>query len=407
LQVAKYAQDFFKDRRCPRKFERKRRGLPAAQVFQVEPIKAPLFKLAVQKNEKLAIEAFKGILTYSGAGGAPAQSLKNATSIVRRLLRTSLECEELRDEIFFQLVKQTRKCGDMACCLRTWGLFLIIASVMPSTRNSEREIRDHLIHHARSKTRVISDFAQFTYIRFNARCLIGKPEEDLYSFPSELVERIPKEPFEGHACFGVTIAEQLWHQRVRYPNLPIPLILPTIAEVLLEKGACKAEGVFRLSGLQTTVLSLANSLNEGGDPKALFAHATINDLSQLMKHWFMSLPGKLVTIEQASALHTLFGESKDYVTFAESLPTNEHFTLRWMVGLIQELLRSEDTTKMGVKNFAIVLASPITACPVSQDPTTMLKHNVVAQEFLKVLIEEWDTHDVYPLPPECFAPETE
>jgi hypothetical protein len=50
---------------------------------------------------------------------------------------------ELRDEVYMQLIKQTRENPNRPCLLRTWQL-VIVATVFPSTGDSETVIKTHL-----------------------------------------------------------------------------------------------------------------------------------------------------------------------------------------------------------------------------------------------------------------------
>jgi hypothetical protein len=245
-------------------------------------------------------------------------------------------------------------------------------------------------------------FAQFTYIRYNARCVAGKVSDDCGNITPELLTRIPRDPFYGRIVFGASITEQLWSQRLSFPNCPIPLILPGFADILFQKGARTAEGVFRLSGMARSISEFTAALNAGGDPKTVLERATVHDVAQLIKLWFMSLPGRIITPERAGALQTEFEKDKSYIQFMESLPLPEQLSAKYVIGLIQDLLKNEQTTKMGVSNFAIVLGPVMVSMGAGGDQALMMKFNRIAQEFVSFLLENWDTSDIYPLPEDCF-----
>jgi hypothetical protein len=194
FKVAEYASEFFRTQRCTRVFSRKQVRLAAEEVFQAEPIKTPLLLTSPWNVAKQALEYFKLIRAYTGTGGVPPPHPRVGLRTVRVLLKPGADLSDLRDEIFFQLVKQTRKDGEPDCALRTWELLLIVATALPSVRNSESDIKSHLVHHA-----------QFTYIRYT----VGKPMDDAANISPELVARILRDSFERRMCFGVSITEQL------------------------------------------------------------------------------------------------------------------------------------------------------------------------------------------------------
>jgi hypothetical protein len=404
FKVAEYASEFFRNQRCTRVFSRKQIRLGPDQIFQTEPIQTPLLLSSARSVAKQALESFKLILSYTGAGGSQQQP-KVALQTLRRLLKLGVDFSDLRDEIFFQLVKQTRKNTDLDCALRTWELFLIIATVLPSTRNSENDIKSHLVHHARSRLKNVSIMAQFIYIRYGARCCVGKPMDDAANISPEMVARFLKDPFDGRMCFGVSITEQLWNQRTVAPNCPIPLVLRDFFEALLEKGARNAVGVFRMSGSARTVADLTAQMNETTDRRPILARASVNDLAQLIKQWFSMLPGKLVSSELAGGLRTIFETTKNYVPFVERLPGPEHASLKFVIGLLQELVKYEDVTKMGINNYAIVFGPALVAQTGGTDQKAALKHAETMQDFVAGLIRQWDTADVWPFPESWLASE--
>jgi hypothetical protein len=385
FKVAEYASDFIQLQ------------IGADQVFQTDPITTPLLLGSAGGLARQALESFKLILSYTGAD-CPPPPPRTALPTLRRLLKLGVDCPDLIDEIFFQLVKQTRKNNDPECALRTWELFLIVASALPSTRNSEHDIKSHLACHARSRAKNLATIAQFTYIRYDGRCKVGKPMDDAANISAEVVARFLRDPFDGHVCFGVTVTEQLWHQRKTAPICPIPLILRDLAHALLERGGRSSVGVFRMSGSALVVAELTAQLNGTADRRPLLQGVAVNDIAQLIKQWFATLPGRLINADSVDGLRTVFETSKNYVQFVERLPAPEYAALKFLIGLIRELVKNEAVTKMGVQNYAIVLGSAVVAHVPTTDQKDVLKQTEIGQDFIAGLIERWETTDVWPFP---------
>jgi hypothetical protein len=290
--------------------------------------------------------------------------------------------EELRDEGYFQLIKQTRQNPDPQWLKFTWDLFLIVATIVPSSRNSENWIKAHLFQSSRdAPDPTIIDIAYFTFIRFTTRCIIGKPLGDIIPIP--LIERIPRDVTGGHQSFGASIYEQLWNQRFRYPAAPVPIILHEMTEALIEKGCEHREGPFRLPGNGVKVAQMQNSINEGENP---LSTADFNDVASLFKSWFRLLPQTIVDTDTISGLQTAF-ETKAYVRFIADLPTAHDSILKFLIGFLKRPLPAEPVIRMMAKIYAICFAPNIMDANDANDIIQATLMCDIAIEFISHLIE--------------------
>jgi hypothetical protein len=175
--------------------------------FQVDPTKTLVVLPTNRRSEaKISIAAFRLILTWTGAGPASRKG-QCLVSTCRKLLKILRDAPELRDEIFCQLVKQTRK-----CLSNTWDLFLILATIFPSFRDSEGFIKSHLANCAKASDPRVADFPQFSFIRFSSRCAIGHPLEPVTN------DLLHHDPDMNRALFKASIYEQLWPSARRFHN---------------------------------------------------------------------------------------------------------------------------------------------------------------------------------------------
>jgi hypothetical protein len=396
FQVAEVAQQFFREHRKPGGFARHKVDLEALVSFQTEPLKDPLLRTHTKNSVKASIDAFKLILSYTGVD--VKDKVKPGSAITAsRLVTQSCLIAELRDEVFFQLIKQTRGNPNHECLFRTWELFLIFATLVPSSRDSERWIKAHLYQSISDPDPAIGDLAQFTYIRFSSRFIIGKPTTD---FALPMIQQIPKEINDGHRVFGASIYEQLWNQRKMFPRAPIPVILHQMAEALIAKGCEQWEGLFRLPGNSSVITRMQKTMNEGGNPLEL---AVMNDLASLFKSWFGELPEPLVNADMLPGLKTAY-ETKSYTTFVKEMPPVHMSVLMYLIGFLKRLMPAAEATKMTARNYAICFAPNLIDTSSVADPMQMSEYAKISQDFVVSLIEGWDTTGMYPPNPELMSP---
>ncbi|CAK9866803.1 unnamed protein product [Sphagnum jensenii] len=101
--------------------------------FQREPIPTSLLRMNSDSISR-AVKLFQVVLKYTGADLAPgftAASAQEQIDMVLKIYKHTLKRVELRDELFAQLLKQTRNNPDRPCLLKAWELMYLCASAMP------------------------------------------------------------------------------------------------------------------------------------------------------------------------------------------------------------------------------------------------------------------------------------
>ncbi|XP_058180550.1 kinesin-like protein KIN-14I [Rhododendron vialii] len=98
--------------------------------YQKDPIPTSVLKI---NNDlvKLAVKLFKHILKYMGVDSPDEVSLDERIELVGQLYKQGLKNSELRDELFAQILKQTRNNPDKQYSIRAWELMYLCASCMP------------------------------------------------------------------------------------------------------------------------------------------------------------------------------------------------------------------------------------------------------------------------------------
>jgi hypothetical protein len=124
----------------------------------------------VSKNfHEIADQTFKNILSYCGDRGSSKVGVAHA----RKLLKYGMEqSAELRDEIYMQIIKQTRNNPNEPKLLKVWKLFAIVASVVPPSGTLYHPLLGFLMETATTEadskiTKEIKAYAKYCFKRVN------------------------------------------------------------------------------------------------------------------------------------------------------------------------------------------------------------------------------------------------
>lgn len=103
-------------------------------TWSVHPIPTSLLKLSNDHTNR-AVKMFNGLLKYcNDADGGDDPSQSQRLEIAMKLLHQGLKRPELKDELYMQLIKQTRSNPYVESRMRAWELMHIIASAMPPSK---------------------------------------------------------------------------------------------------------------------------------------------------------------------------------------------------------------------------------------------------------------------------------
>ncbi|CAD7699890.1 unnamed protein product [Ostreobium quekettii] len=111
-------------------------------MFSPDPIPTSLLKLSNDYASR-AVKMFSGILKYMTRGHEFA-SEQQRIEIIQKLLHQGLKRPELKDELYMQLVKQTRGNPTVEGRMRVWELFNIVASTMPPSKDFVGVVSEHI-----------------------------------------------------------------------------------------------------------------------------------------------------------------------------------------------------------------------------------------------------------------------
>jgi hypothetical protein len=383
-----FALTCFRHHRAASKLSKKMIPIETITSFSSVPLKKPLLQEIPTSLKKVGAGLFDLILQYTGV-----KPCRSPVQAVRQILQILRDTPIFIDECFFQLVKQTINNRNVTILIKTWELFLIVATIFPSSNDRYKWILAHLARNTTDADQRIAHVATFIFLRFEARHYIGTPFN--YSAERGYVERIPEHISRPAGYFGVLLYELMWCQRPVYPRLPIPYVLHYMILLLKERNALRTEGVFRSPGTEGVIREILFTVDTD---MTSIARGDVNVIATLLKTWLRELPNPLVPVEQLDLFQTMCDQNK-YLGFVEKLPQVHHLTLVYLIGFLQEVCHNTEYTGMEKTDLAMIFG-PLIVNPskvVKSDPAKVQRLTELSVAFCSRLIEARDPSIIYPL----------
>mmetsp|Transcript_37392 Transcript_37392/g.110381 ORF Transcript_37392/g.110381 Transcript_37392/m.110381 type:complete len:1168 (-) Transcript_37392:781-4284(-) len=136
-------------------------------------IPTSLLKMS-NENASRAVKMFSGILKYQGESGEGLTTTQ-MFDIAQKLLHQGLKRPELKNELFMQLLKQTRGNPSAASTLKAWELFHVVASTMPPSKEFVGLISEyvHMVVQNEAGDPAVRDMATRAYSALNRSAKSG------------------------------------------------------------------------------------------------------------------------------------------------------------------------------------------------------------------------------------------
>ena len=141
--------------------------------FKPEPIRTSLRRL----NEELsneAVQTFKNLTGYMGDRPSKKPPLDHAKKI---LLSTLAAPEELRDEIYCQLCKQTTENPGDESLKKGWELFALCLATFPPSTEFMPYLRTFFDEHRQGFTETVQTYANYCFDRLPKAMMLGPRRE--------------------------------------------------------------------------------------------------------------------------------------------------------------------------------------------------------------------------------------
>lgn len=140
----------------------------------------------------------------------------------------------------------------------------------------------------------------------------------------------------------------------------IPTIVDSTTKELLKRNAQKTEGLFRVSGNATTLLSFLDHVNQGA-PICL-STLDVHTIAGILKLFFRRLPEPIMTFERYDSFLDVTNSTSStekvekYKKLISELAETSQFILQHIFSFFFLLASYKDVNKMNESNIAIVMA---------------------------------------------------
>jgi len=159
----------------------------------------PLSDAALIHDAKLC---FQNILSYMGDAASKHPNI-NASKVFRIAINSP---EELRDEVYCQLIKQTTSNPNPSSCLRGWELIACCCGLFPASSKLEKYFLSYIRQNAEQPPHNgVGKFAEYSMLKMKRTMELGPRDEIASELEFESVKNINPVQIRIHMLDGVII----------------------------------------------------------------------------------------------------------------------------------------------------------------------------------------------------------
>lgn len=351
-------------------------------------ITKPMIKTNDKAVKKEAPDVFRLVQTYMLDRKAKMPLMQVALEIVTR----GWSNNELRDEIYMQLCRQTTDNMREESLMRGWELMGICLSFFPPSVRFYSYLEGYISRHldlGQDTDKVlVGHFASLCHRRLErisksgVRSNIRKPT-------AEKLEQALKSIFRP-SMFGNTLEDVMLMQRERFPDRKLPWIQTILSEEVLRLNGAQVEGIFRVPGDIDEVNSLKAQCDQWNVPSASFTEP--HTPASLLKLWYRELYDPLIPRDFYDQCVASCSDPEAAVSIVHSLPHINRLVISYLIRFLQVFAAAENASfsKMDASNLAMVMAPNCLRCE-SEDPNVIFENARKEMAFIRTLIESLDT----------------
>ncbi|XP_065355132.1 uncharacterized protein RhoGAP93B isoform X2 [Calliphora vicina] len=367
-----------------------------------EAISRPMLALSRDKTDKkIAIELFKLVQIYMGDRKARAGMSLNSVAI--DIITAALPQQQLRDELYVQLCRQTTENPKRDSLIRGWELMAICLSFVPPSVTFQPTLLNYVNRH-RDTTYAISfpevgkwpihvQISHYATVCCRRLDRIGSHGRKQAKKPTDDEVEQARNQILRNSMFGNTLEEVMQLQKDKFPFRKLPWIQTTLSEHVLQLNGKQTEGIFRVSADVDEVNTLKSRLDRWDVPEfknTMDAHAP----ASLLKLWYRELYDPLIPDELYDECVNTEDPDKAKA-IVDRLPELNKLVLTYLIHFLQQFSHSDvvSATKMDSSNLAMVFAPNCLRC-MSDDPKVILENARKEMSFMRTLIQHMDTTHV-------------
>lgn len=216
------------------------RNIQQITTFSDKPLYKPLLeKIPLSKRVNVEVLSIQ-ILTFIGVIKDKKKDEKNRESAEERrdnllitIVCTLHEDETLIDECLMQLIRAMRNPPNNEKLILSWKLFLIILSLFYIQDEKVANVVRWFLVQKIFDDDMEAKYARFAFIKFNERNILARHFDNMTK--TDIIH-VPLGVSFGKKMFKSSLYCQMWNQKRKFPNLPIPLTLFLIVRVLIKNG---------------------------------------------------------------------------------------------------------------------------------------------------------------------------
>ncbi|KAH8383023.1 hypothetical protein KR009_006309, partial [Drosophila setifemur] len=382
---------------------RKKASVRDMLSWTAEAISRPMLALSRDKaDKKTAIEIFKLVQIYMADRKARMGMSLNSVAI--DIICASLPQQQLRDELYVQLCRQTTENPKRESLIRGWELMAICLSFVPPSPTFQPTLLNYVNRHRDpsfatsfmevSKWPIHVQISHYATVCCRRLDRIGSAGRRLAKKPTDDEVEQARQQILRNSMFGNTLGEVIELQKDKFPFRKLPWIQTTLSEHVLLLNGKQTEGIFRVSADVDEVNCMKNRLDRWDVPDYNNTLVDAHAPASLLKLWYRELYDPL--IPDAYYEDCVNTEDPDKAKeIVNKLPEINQLVLTYLIHFLQQFSIPEvvSCTKMDSSNLAMVFAPNCLRC-TSDDPKVILENARKEMSFMRTLIQHMDTSHV-------------
>ncbi|KAI7903597.1 uncharacterized protein BX663DRAFT_507037 [Cokeromyces recurvatus] len=292
----------------------------------------------------------------------------------RRAISPTIISRSADDSVIVDTTEPEKKARNKAHRMTFWGKKMLFNSNEEQQQQQQQQQQHYNQPRSSQSTSTImssSSISSSTTANTGLRGFLSRSshennERQRYKYSTEenpLPNKTPKQ------VFGVPLEEAVRISRVA-EGYELPAIVYRCIEYLDAKDAVREEGLYRLSGSNSTMKALRERFNQEGDLNLLTAKEEydVHVIAGLFKMWLRELPTSVLTREhRMDFLHVIdLLDRKDRVNelgrLVSVLPLANYTLLRALTAHLIRVVQHSNINKMTIRNVSIVF-SPTLGIP--------------------------------------------
>ncbi|KAI1280339.1 Rho GTPase-activating protein 39 [Halotydeus destructor] len=379
---------------------KRKTSLKQMLTWSKNSIKQPMIATLISGNNSNrsdlkteAIHCFKLIQQYMGDRVIDRKEVRVKENIAFELISVACQRQDMRDEIFVQLCRQTTDNPRKGSILAGFELMAVCLSYFPPSVKfspylasflANSPLRESAVDKEDIEALALIDHCYHRLVKVRGIHLteggsVGGGGGSIYcrkpvtSKEIEMVNEAIERSFPG--IFGESLDALMKLQERRWSHKKLPWILTTLAEAILKTGGVQTEGIFRIAAdsdelsFIKLVIDCINFdlLESDGDILVLLNHSQeepidVHVFSCLLKQWFRSLAEPLIPYHlYETCLEAASSPREATAIVTERLPKLNKLVLGYLMRFLQVFSAPDNVsyTKMDDSNLSMVWAPNI------------------------------------------------